>query len=82
MRKTKKTEEEYKVDLQKTVHELSGVKEQLVLSKEDKERMNKHIEKLTSDLKVYLIFYLFNKNKQTFWKTDSRFEGTFTYLFI
>jgi hypothetical protein len=44
--------------------------------------MNKHIEKLTSDLKVYLIFYLFNKNKQTFWKTDSRFEGTFTYLFI
>ena len=66
MRKTKKTEEEYQVDLQKTVHELSGVKEQLVLSKEDKERMNKHIEKLTSDLKVYLIFYLFNKNKQTF----------------
>jgi hypothetical protein len=64
--KTKKTEEEYQVDLQKTVHELSGVKEQLVLSKEDKERMNKYIEKLTSDLKVYLIFYLFNKNKQTF----------------
>ena len=63
LRKTKKTEEEYQVDLQKTIHELSDVKEQLVLSKEDKERMNKHIEKLTSDLKVYLIIYLVNKNE-------------------
>lgn len=45
------------------VHDLSDTKEQLVLSKEEKEQLNLQIETLSADLKVCYFNFDFNPIK-------------------